>query len=85
MIELNKSFTTDSAGNFSINIPSARYTLEISYVSYKTQRFTNVEVRENETTTLNVVMLEQSGNLDEVVVIGYGTVKKVTLQVLSQC
>lgn len=79
VIELNRSLTTDSAGNFSINIPAARYTLEISYVSYKTQRFTNVEVRENETTTLNVVMLEQSGNLDEVVVIGYGTVKKSDL------
>lgn len=79
VIEANKSFTTDSLGNYSISLPAGKYTLEITYISFKTQRFNHVEIRENMTTTLNVVMMEQAGNLDEVVVIGYGTVKKSDL------
>lgn len=79
VLELNRSFTTDSAGNYSISVPAGKYTLEITYISFKTQRFTNVEVKEAANTQLNVVMMEQAGNLDEVVVIGYGTVKKSDL------
>src|SRR5665647_1453055 len=61
---------TDGNGNFSISIaPTA--TLVISYVGYATQ-----EVPVNGKTIINVAMAVESMNLQEVVVIGYGTVKK---------
>jgi iron complex outermembrane receptor protein len=60
----------DGNGNFSILVaPTA--TLVISYVGYATQ-----EVPVNGRTIINVAMAVESQNLQEVVVIGYGTVKK---------
>jgi iron complex outermembrane receptor protein len=61
---------TDGNGNFSFLVaPSA--TLVISYIGYATQ-----EVPVNGKTIINVAMAVESKNLQEVVVIGYGTVKK---------
>jgi iron complex outermembrane receptor protein len=61
---------TDGNGNFSISVaPTA--TLVISYMGYTSQ-----EVPVNGRTIINVPMAVESMNLQEVVVIGYGTVKK---------
>jgi iron complex outermembrane receptor protein len=61
---------TDGNGNFSISVaPTA--TLVISYIGYATQ-----EVPVNGKTIINVAMTVESMNLQEVVVIGYGTVAK---------
>src|SRR5664280_6020 len=61
---------TDGNGNFSISVaPTA--TLVISYIGYATQ-----EVPVNGKTIINVAMAVESMNLQEVVVIGYGTVAK---------
>jgi iron complex outermembrane receptor protein len=60
----------DGNGNFSFLVaPTA--TLVISYIGYATQ-----EVPVNGRTIINVAMAVESRNLQEVVVIGYGTVKK---------
>ena len=61
---------TDFDGNYTIKV-DANGTLEVSYVGFKTQ---NVAV--NGQTTINVVLQEDSEVLGEVVVIGYGAVKK---------
>jgi len=79
VVELNRSFTTNTDGSYSFNAAPGKYTVEFTYISFKTQRFTGVEVKPDLTTPLNVVMMEESGNLDEVVVIGYGSVKKSDL------
>jgi iron complex outermembrane receptor protein len=61
---------TDVSGNFSFLVaPTA--TLVISYIGYATQ-----EVPVNGRTIINAAMTVESKNLQEVVVIGYGTVKK---------
>lgn len=61
---------TDIEGNFQISVdPNA--TLMVSYVGYET---TSVAV--NNQTTLNIVLKDSGIKLDEVVAIGYGTVKK---------
>lgn len=62
---------TDLDGNFQLNVPSASSVLEISYIGYKTKQLT---VGSN--STFNVKMELDASDLDEVVVIGYGTVKK---------
>lgn len=61
---------TDFDGKFQLTVDS-KATLVVSYVGYDTQ---NVPV--NGQTTLKIVMKENSLVLDEVVAIGYGTVKK---------
>ena len=61
---------TDIDGNFNINVQSGA-TLVISYVGYVTQ-----EVRVGNQSTLNVLLEAEGGNLNEVVVIGYGTQRR---------
>lgn len=62
--------TTDSEGNFSLSVPSSASSLSISAVGYESQTvpITDGEVR--------VSLVVSTSNLDEVVVVGYGTVKK---------
>ena len=62
---------TDFNGNFSINLPAGRKELVISYIGYKEQ---TVTVTGNG--PVNVKMISDTQALDEVVVIGYGAVKK---------
>ena len=64
---------TDIDGNFSLTA-DAKSTLHFSYVGYKSQ-----DVAVNGRTTINVVMEENSEVLDEVVVVGYGTMDKKEL------
>ena len=61
---------TDGSGNFSLTV-SPTATLIVSYVGYTTQ-----EIAVNNKTTINVALAVGALNLQEVVVIGYGTVKK---------
>lgn len=65
---------TDLDGNFVLpNIPS-NATLEVSYVGMRTQI-----IPLNGRTIINVVMEEDTETLEELVVIGYGSVKKSSL------
>lgn len=64
---------TDFDGRYRIPSVQQGATLEFSYVGYVTQ------ARKVQGGTLNITMQPDSKNLEEVVVIGYGTQKKVTL------
>ena len=64
---------TDIDGNFSFEAP-AGCTLIISYIGFESQ-----EVKVKGNAPLNIILKEDSEALDEVVVIGYGTQKKVNL------
>ena len=64
---------TDIDGNF--NLSNAKGTLVISFIGYKSQE---IVVNGNET-NLKVVLKEDSELLEEVVVVGYGTMKKESL------
>jgi iron complex outermembrane receptor protein len=61
---------TDINGSFSLTVGNTA-SLIFSYVGYKTQ-----EIPVNNQTSINVAMAVESQALQEVVVIGYGTVKK---------
>ncbi|MDR1594050.1 MAG: TonB-dependent receptor, partial [Prevotellaceae bacterium] len=65
---------TDSDGNFSISVQGGDAVLQISYVGYVTQ-----DVAVGNRTVINVTLLDDTQALDEVVVVGYGTQKKVNL------
>lgn len=64
---------TDLDGKFTINVPQDA-TLIISYVGFQTQ-----EVALNGRTSIHVKLKEDSEQLEEVVVVGYGTQKKADL------
>ncbi len=61
---------TDYNGNFSIDV-SPNATLVVSYVGYVTQ-----EIRVGNQSNINIVLDAEGGNLNEVVVIGYGTQRR---------
>lgn len=65
---------TDIDGNFTLNDVSAKAVLVVSSIGYSTQ-----EVAVNGQPTLNIQLKEDSELLDEVVVIGYGTMDKKEL------
>ena len=62
---------TDFDGNFVINVAEGA-TMEFSYIGYKTMVMKAAKV-------MNITMKEDTETLDEVVVVGYGTQKKVNL------
>lgn len=61
---------TDIDGNFSIEVATGAV-LQISYIGYNTQ-----DIRITDKTSYNVVLKEDAEVLDEVVVVGYGTMRK---------
>lgn len=66
---------TDLDGQFSISgVTGAEVTLVFSYVGYKT-----TEVNIGSKTTVNQILQEDTQTIDEVVVVGYGVQKKVTV------
>ena len=68
------STTTDTDGKYSISIPDGNGTLAFSYLGFTTQ-----EVEVNGRNTINILLKERASALNEVVVVGYGTQKKVNL------
>ena len=64
---------TDINGHYELTIPKGS-TLQISYIGYLTQ---NVKVGHN--SQVNVKLVEDAHSLDEVVVVGYGQMKKSDL------
>ncbi|MBN2349193.1 MAG: SusC/RagA family TonB-linked outer membrane protein [Bacteroidales bacterium] len=63
--------TTDLNGNYSIDIPDQNAVLVFSYVGYLSERFTV-----GGQTVINVVLTPDITALSEVVVIGYGTLRR---------
>jgi len=76
----NNGVITDFDGNFEISVSDPNPVLEVSYLGFITR-----EVPLNGETTLNIVLEEDLAQLDEVVVVGYGTQskRKVTAAISS--
>lgn len=68
-----RATVTETNGSFSISASSGQV-LEFSYIGYATQ---NVTV--GSTTTISIVLATRESDLDEVVVVGYGTQRKSNL------
>lgn len=66
--------STDFEGSFKINVSNSKAILIISYLGFQTQ-----EVSVAGKSKINVTLAEQSNSLNEVVVVGYGSVKKTDL------
>ena len=66
---------TDMNGDFSLKNVSKGNVLIVSYIGYQPQRLT---INGNQT-SFNIMLTEDTQTLDEVVVVGFGTQKKVNL------
>ncbi len=70
--------TTDANGDFIIlSLKPGTYTAKVNYVGYKSQ--TTTVTTKNAVITLNFLLALQNTNLNEVVVIGYGSQRKSDL------
>lgn len=65
---------TDMDGNYSLEVPDDQAVLVFTYLGYKTK-----ELSVAGKTKLDVVLMEDTQNLEEIVVVGYGTMKKENL------
>lgn len=68
----NQATTTDVDGKFSIKV-SRGSRLQFSYVGFQTR-----EITVDSPASLNITMNEDSAVLDEIIVVGYGTQKKIS-------
>lgn len=62
---------SDLDGNFQLEMPDGKFIIQVSKIGYKTQ-VVNVKGK----TTIEVTLQEDAGLIEEVVVVGYGTMKK---------
>lgn len=65
---------SDLDGNFTLTVPAGKKQLEVSYIGYTSQSV-NVAGKNS----LQIVLKEDSQTLNELVVVGYGTMKKSDL------
>ena len=67
----NKSTITDVQGNYVLTVSGENPVLVFSFIGFQSQ-----EIAVENKTVINVVLVENASNLQEVVVIGYGTQKR---------
>ena len=60
--------TTDFEGNFSFEVISGTYAIEVSFVGYGSKKINEISVGDNDENIVNIVLLPASDSLDEVVV-----------------
>lgn len=70
----NVGATSDVNGNYSINIPNSQTVLVFSFVGYLSQ-----EITVGNRTKIDVSLIQDIKDLSEVVVVGYGSIKKADL------
>lgn len=77
IVDVNDSFNgvvADFDGNYTITVTNGSTSLRYSYIGFKT-----TVVAVSNRATIDVALEEDVANLDEVVVVGYGTQKKATV------
>ena len=65
---------SDLDGNYTLQVPNTKSVIAFSFIGFQ-----SAEVPVNNQTTINQTLKEDTQNLDEVVVVGYGVQKKVTV------
>ena len=69
-----KGVITDVSGNYSIEVADGKMTLVFSYIGYNLKEEPVANRK-----TINVILEEDTKNIDEVVVVGYGTQKRTSV------
>ena len=66
--DTSKGTTSDFDGIYSIDLEPGIYTLVFSFVGYETKAITDIEVKANSVTEINITLRPSSATLDEVVI-----------------
>lgn len=77
VVELNRGATTNVDGRYEIPVTSGTYTIQVSFIGYR--RFSTKVTVTNQNLTLNVAMEASTLNLDELVVVGFGTQSRASI------
>ena len=70
---------TGSDGSYTLGVQPGTYTLIATFISYQPKRVTGIVVTSGQTSTNNISLVPETGVLNEVVIVGYGTQKKENL------
>lgn len=70
----NNGTQSDFDGKFSLIVNNSHSTLVISYMGYQTR-----EIIIEGQNSVNIIMSEDAASLDEIIIVGYGSQKKVTV------
>jgi TonB-linked SusC/RagA family outer membrane protein len=70
--------TTGNDGKFNIALVPGKYSVSVSYINFKAAKQT-VQVKSGDNAALSIVLNPDKNDLNEVVVVGYGTQKKLNL------
>lgn len=68
VVETGNTTVSDFDGNYSFSVEDGTYALEISYVSFQTQKITDIKVSGESDAVLNVVLKDDAESLNEVVI-----------------
>lgn len=74
IVGTHRGASTDSAGHFSVTLDNSRQQLRFSHVGY-----VSLVTSINNNLNLEIVLDAESGSMDEVVLVGYGKQKKISL------
>ena len=74
LVGTSKGVSTDSSGKFTITLDNPKQQLRFSHIGYVTQ-VNSI----NNTLTLEITMDAEAGSMEEVVLVGYGKQKKISL------
>ncbi len=76
---------TDFDGKYALNLAPGTYNINVSYISYESQKFPDIEVKSGEITYLNVNLGEAVQELDEVKIVATAQQKtEMAMQVLQR-
>ncbi len=78
IVELSQTYSTNAEGVYSINLNPGNYTVEVTFVSFKSERKT-ITVEEGKTTVADFILKTSERLLNQVVVVGYGTQSRRSL------
>ncbi len=77
IVELNRGATTNMEGRYEIQVTPGAYTVQVSFIGYR--RYSTKVTVGNTNLTLNVAMEASTLNLDELVVVGFGTQSRASI------
>lgn len=72
IVEMNRSYSTDNVGHYTISVQPGAYTVEVSFISFVRQSRSGIMVEANANTTAHFVLEQEDTALDEVVVTALG-------------
>jgi hypothetical protein len=71
---------TDIDGNFSLSLPVGSYSIKASYIGYKPETKFNIEANSGNINILNFELVEDLGELKEVVINANRTIRATTVE-----